>query len=131
MRGERWSEPVSSAKRVEDMSKVQDDVEIGRKVREFRLQAGLTQEKLAEGLGITFQQVQKYERGVTKVNLIKLQQLAEALKIPVSAFFHEGYSAFQLSTEEKQLLTDFRKIKAAGHRNSILDIVAGLAKLKD
>lgn len=113
------------------MSNVHTDTQIGTKIREFRLQAGLTQEKLAEELGITFQQVQKYERGVTKVNLVKLQQLAATLNVPISAFFVEGsYTAFQLSEEEKQLLTTFRSIKAVGHRKSVLDIVAGLSKVK-
>ena len=113
------------------MSNVQNDTQIGLKIREFRVQAGLTQEKLAEKLGITFQQVQKYERGVTKVNLVKLQQLSEILRVPISAFFLEGaYSAFQLNDEEKQLLTTFRNIKSSGHRNSVLDIVAGLSKVK-
>ena len=114
------------------MQNVHSDTQIGSKIREFRLQAGLTQEKLAEELGITFQQVQKYERGVTKVNLVKLQQLAAALKVPISAFFLEGsYSAFQLSDEEKHLLSSFRKIKSADHRNSVLDITDGLAKIKN
>lgn len=114
------------------MSKVLTDIQIGQKIREFRLQAGVTQEKLAEELGITFQQIQKYERGVTKVNLGKLQQLAQAFKVPVSAFFEEGSNnAFQLSDDEKQLLIAFRKIRSTAHRNSVLDIVAGLAKVKD
>ena len=113
------------------MSKVLDNTQIGLRIREYRLQAGITQEQLAEELGITFQQVQKYERGITKVNLLKLQQLAIILKIPISAFFLDGsYSAFQLTEEEKQLLHSFRKIKTAEHRNSVLDIVAGLAKVK-
>lgn len=121
-----------SLKRMQTMSSVQNDTQIGLKIRAFRLEAGLTQEKLAEELGITFQQVQKYERGATKVNLVKLQQLAEVLKIPMSAFFHEGsYSAFQLSDEEKQLIQAFRKIKSIEHRNSVLDIIAGLAKMKN
>lgn len=86
------------------------------KIREVRLQAGFTQEKLAEELGITFQQVQKYERGVTKVNLEKLQQLTVVLKIPMPAFFLEGsYSVFQLDDDEKQLLTTFREINSADH----------------
>lgn len=113
------------------MSKVFDNSQIGQKIREFRLQAGLTQEKLAEELGITFQQVQKYERGATKVNLVKLQQLAAALKIPVSAFFDEGsYTAFQLTEEEMGLLQTFRKIRSTDYRSSVLDIVAGLARVK-
>lgn len=108
-----------------------DNSQIGLKIREFRLQAGFTQERLAEELGITFQQIQKYEKGITKVNLVKLQQLSDVLKVPITAFFIEGtYSALQLSNEEKTLLQDFRKIKSAEHRNSILDIVAGLAKVK-
>ena len=113
------------------MSKVLNNAQIGLKIREFRLQAGFTQERLAEELGITFQQVQKYERGVTKVNLEKIQQLAVVLRIPISAFFLEGsYSAYQLTDEEKQLLYSFRKIKSADHRNSVLDVVTGLAKIK-
>ncbi len=113
------------------MNKIVDDVGIGRKIREFRLQAGLTQERLAEELEITFQQVQKYERGITKVNLVRLQQLAEAFKIPISSFFDDSScTAFQLSEYEKTLLTTFREIKSSGHRNSILDIVAGQARKK-
>ena len=113
------------------MNKILDNTQIGQKIREFRLQAGLTQEKLAEELGITFQQIQKYERGVTKVNLVKLQQLSEALKLPISALFQEvSYSAFQLTEDEKQLLQSFRKIKSTEYRNSILEIMAGLAKAK-
>lgn len=113
------------------MSNVLDNTQIGSKIREFRLQAGLTQEKLAEELGITFQQIQKYERGITKVNLAKLQRLAEVLKLPIVAFFENGnYSAFQLTDEEKQLLSSYRKIKSADHRNSVLDIVSGLSKVK-
>jgi transcriptional regulator with XRE-family HTH domain len=123
--------PVSFAERVRPMSIVLNDSQIGAKIREFRLQAGLTQERLAEELGITFQQVQKYERGVTKVNLVKLQQLATVLKIPISAFFLEvSYSAFQLTEQEQQFLQALRKIKSAEHRKSILDIVMGLGKVK-
>jgi hypothetical protein len=60
-----------------------------------------------------------------------LQRLAEVLQHPIVAFFEEGnYSAFQLSDEEVQLVTSFRKIKSADHKNSLLDIVDGLAKAK-
>jgi transcriptional regulator with XRE-family HTH domain len=112
------------------MDKVLGNTQIGQKIKEFRLQAGLTQEKLAEELGITFQQVQKYERGITKVNLVKLQQLAGVLSIPISAFFLEGsYSAYQLTEEEIQLIHSFRKVKSSVHKNSILDILSGLAKI--
>ena len=68
---------------------------------------------------------------ITKVHLVKLQQLAVVLKVPIESFFGAGeYSAFQLSDEEKHLITYFRKIKSTDHKNSILDIVADLAKVK-
>lgn len=113
------------------MGKLIDNVQIGQKIRAFRLQAGLTQEKLAEEVGITFQQVQKYERGITKVNLVKLQQLAEVLKVPISSFFNdESYTAFQLTENEILLLSGFRKIRSTEHRDSVIDIVNGLSKVK-
>lgn len=113
------------------MGKIFNNAEIGLKIREFRLQAGYTQERLAEALGITFQQVQKYERGVTKVNLEKLQQIAEVLKLPVASFFDgSSYNAYQLTSEEKILLEAFRGIKTVNLRESILDIVTGLSSKK-
>jgi transcriptional regulator with XRE-family HTH domain len=113
------------------MGKQQSNAEIGLKIRTFRQQAGLTQEKLAEELGITFQQVQKYEKGVTKVNLVRLQQLAEILRVPISSFFEDSSChAFQLSEEEKQFIEIFREIKTASHRESVLNIISGLARKK-
>jgi len=109
------------------MNKVLDNDIIGAKIREFRQGAGLTQEKLAEALGITFQQVQKYERGITKVNLQKLQQLAGILQVPVAAFFDDSTgTVYKLSEQEKVVLRLFRNIRQQ-HRKSLLDILGGLA----
>jgi transcriptional regulator with XRE-family HTH domain len=63
------------------------DVEVGRRVRAFRLNKGLSQEKLGDELGITFQQVQKYEKGVNRIGAGRLQRIAEILEVPVSEFF--------------------------------------------
>lgn len=113
------------------MDRIFTDAEIGQKIRELRLQAGLTQEGLAEQLGITFQQVQKYERGVTKVNLLKLQQLSSVLKVPTSSFFDDSsYRVYQLTDDEMKLLKDYRDISSPSHRESLLNIVTGLAKVK-
>jgi transcriptional regulator with XRE-family HTH domain len=112
------------------MGKILTDVEIGGKIRTFRQQAGLTQEKLAEALEITFQQVQKYERGATKVNLAKLQQIAQVVKVPVSAFFDDsGHTVYNLSEDEIEILKAFRALKGK-LRNSVIDVVAGLSKKK-
>lgn len=63
------------------------DVEVGRRVRAFRLNKGLSQEKLGDELGITFQQVQKYEKGVNRIGAGRLQRISEILGVPVSEFF--------------------------------------------
>ena len=108
------------------MDKVLDSVAIGGRIRRFRLEAGLTQERLAERLGITFQQVQKYERGITKVNLSKLQQLAASLNVPVTAFFENGSNkAYNLSDQELLLLKHFRRLKQH-YRDILIDLLDGL-----
>jgi transcriptional regulator with XRE-family HTH domain len=64
-----------------------EDVEIGRKIRALRLERGLSQSGLAEGIGLTFQQVQKYEKGANRVSAGRLQQIADLLNVPVTFFF--------------------------------------------
>jgi transcriptional regulator with XRE-family HTH domain len=68
------------------------DAHIGSRLRERRTLVGLTQHKLAASLGISFQQVQKYECGVNRVSVSRLYDLANALDIPVS-FFFDGMSS--------------------------------------
>ena len=69
-----------------------EDVEIGRKIRALRLERGLSQSGLAEGIGLTFQQVQKYEKGANRVSAGRLQQIADMLNVPVM-FFYSGMGA--------------------------------------
>ena len=71
-----------------------EDVEIGRKLRALRLQRGLSQTSLADGIGLTFQQVQKYEKGTNRVSAGRLQKIADLLSIPVT-FFYRGMGARQ------------------------------------
>jgi transcriptional regulator with XRE-family HTH domain len=66
-----------------------EDIEIGRKIRALRLERGLSQTSLAEGIGLTFQQVQKYEKGTNRVSAGRLQRIADLLSIPVT-FFYDG-----------------------------------------
>ena len=65
------------------------DQHVGRRVRMRRLMLAMSQEKLAGALGLTFQQVQKYERGVNRIGAGRLQHLSHILQVPVS-FFFEG-----------------------------------------
>ena len=64
-----------------------EDVELGRKIRALRLQRGLSQTSLADGIGLTFQQVQKYEKGTNRVSAGRLQKIADLLETPVMFFY--------------------------------------------
>ena len=63
------------------------DLAVGRRVRIRRLDLKVSQKKLAEGIGVTFQQVQKYEKGSNRISSSRLQQIADLLLVPVSFFF--------------------------------------------
>ncbi len=65
------------------------DIHVGQRIRLRRTLLGMSQEKLGEALGLTFQQVQKYERGANRVGSSRLFQLSRVLDVPVSYFFEE------------------------------------------
>jgi transcriptional regulator with XRE-family HTH domain len=66
-----------------------EDIEIGRKIRALRLERGLSQSGLADGIDLTFQQIQKYEKGTNRVSAGRLQRIADMLGTPVM-FFYAG-----------------------------------------
>jgi transcriptional regulator with XRE-family HTH domain len=66
------------------------DVHVGLRIRAARLSAGLSQERLGTALGVTFQQIQKYEKGANRVGAGRLSDIARALSVPVSYFFQSG-----------------------------------------
>ncbi len=65
------------------------DVHVGHRVRLRRTLLGMSQEKLGKALGLTFQQVQKYERGVNRIGSSRLYRLSQILDVPVSFFFDD------------------------------------------
>ena len=68
------------------------DKYVGSRVRMRRIMLGMSQEKLGEALGLTFQQIQKYEKGTNRVGASRLQQISEILQVPVSFLFEGGPS---------------------------------------
>jgi len=66
------------------------DVYVGAAIRKFRMIAGLSQTDLGKALDVSFQQLQKYEKGMNRVSASKLQKIANALHMPVAAFFEGG-----------------------------------------
>lgn len=109
------------------MHAIRDSKFIGRRMRQLRELAGLSQNDVGDLLAVSYQQIQKYEQGVNRISVEKLQQLAAALRVPMMAFFAdpslpaslheqtaEGPSPYQptsLSSREQDLLQWFRAIQ--------------------
>lgn len=72
-----------------DRDEDKTDTEIGRRIRERRLMLGLSQQQLAQAIGVTYQQAHKYETGINRVSAGRLFRVAQALDVPVS-WFYEG-----------------------------------------
>ena len=77
------------------------DVHVGSRVRLRRTLLGMSQEKLGEAIGLTFQQVQKYERGANRVGASRLYDLSRVLDVPVSYFFEEMASDVASAAEAR------------------------------
>lgn len=75
------------------------DVHVGKRVRHRRWLIGMTQQQLAEQVGIKFQQIQKYETGANRISASRLWDIADALDVPV-AFFFEGLEEAQAQDED-------------------------------
>jgi transcriptional regulator with XRE-family HTH domain len=121
------------------------DRHVGSRVRMRRMMLGMSQEKLGDALGLTFQQVQKYEKGSNRIGAGRLQQIALILQVPVSFFFEgapaqpEGTAGFAapqtpdyatglLSTSEGLALARaFMRISNVRLRRRIVDLVEEMA----
>ena len=121
------------------------DKYVGSRVRMRRIMLGMSQEKLGEALGLTFQQVQKYEKGTNRVGASRLQQISEILQVPVSFLFDgspsgsagvEGFSEgsspayvsdFLATSEGLTLTRAFTRITDAKLRRSIVELVEQIA----
>ena len=79
---------------------------LGSKLRMRRLALGLTQTKVAQAINVTFQQIQKYEKGTNGISSLRIMQLANFLKVPVVYFF-EDFAGFVGNVDEKVEETDY------------------------
>ena len=118
------------------------DVHVGSRVRARRQVLGMSQEKLGNALGLTFQQVQKYEKGTNRVGASRLQHLARILQVSIGHFFEGApgqlkakgnapssafVSDFVTSTEGLTLAEAFTQIKDAKVRHHIVKLVGEIA----
>ena len=123
------------------------DKHVGSRVRMRRILVGMSQERLGEALGLTFQQVQKYEKGTNRIGASRLQQISQVLGVPVTFLFEgaplerqlpEGgfaeipqsdFSFDLLSTPDGvQLAKAFMSIEDPKVRRRVVDLVATLAE---
>ncbi|MDY0300946.1 MAG: helix-turn-helix transcriptional regulator [Trichlorobacter sp.] len=86
--------------------------QIGERLRGFRKRRGLTQEQLAEKVGVSFQQIQQYENGSSRLNADRLQQVALALDIPVGSLFDDS-DGRSLTEDEIRLVSSYRALENA------------------
>ena len=118
------------------------DKHVGSRVKMRRLMLGMSQEKLGDALGLTFQQVQKYEKGTNRMGSSRLQQISNILKVPVTFFFEavpgqsklDGkapsstyVSDFLASSDGLSLIKAFMKIKNPKARRCIVNLVEDIA----
>ena len=118
------------------------DVHVGSRVRMQRMLIGMSQEKLGEALGLTFQQVQKYEKGTNRIGASRLYEIGAVLGVPIEYFFdglengalkgaaglHGSVDVGVLSTAEGiQLNSAFFAIPDPKLRRRILDLIRALA----
>jgi transcriptional regulator with XRE-family HTH domain len=124
------------------------DKQIGQRIKTLRKHLGLSQIELAERIGISFQQVQKYEKGSTRISVKRIQQLSEALHVDmkdligdvaisvsdIQPVYGSGKVRFEgiypLNKEEKSLLKLFRKIKNKKIREGILKQLRGIVEVE-
>src|SRR6185369_4357294 len=117
------------------------DAEVGRRVRSRRLECRLSQTELADRSGVTFQQFQKYEKGVNRIGSGRLQRTSEALDVPISVFFggtggaparesgsaSESIFGFMQTSGSVRIVKAFHKIKSRKARQLLVEMAEELA----
>ena len=125
--------------------------EIGTEIKRIRKDLGMSQMKLAEEVGVSFQQIQKYEKGVNKISMEMIQRIAMALGISVNTFFQKektlivseppgkyyskrkgltGETSLPLNIEETALLQLFRKVESKEIREGLIKQLKGIVELE-
>jgi len=88
------------------------DIVVGRNIRIFRQKLRMSQSALARQVGVTFQQIQKYEKGLNRVGASRLAQIAAALQVPIPSLF-QGVEENKNVASPHELLTDANAVKLA------------------
>ena len=122
------------------------DVFVGKKLRELRLKSDLSQDKLGELVGLTFQQIHKYETGVNRITAGKLYEISQVMEKPIAMFFEDYtnddffYNFVPMQEDDliacskdnykkvNDLIKNFNKIKSSEVQKNILNLVKSLGR---
>jgi transcriptional regulator with XRE-family HTH domain len=109
------------------------DVRIGDRMRARRMMLGMSQTELGAALDVTFQQIQKYERGINRISASTIERLAVTLGVPITYFF-DGHppevdlTAFLATAEGFALCTAFQHIESQAMRSAVIHLLQGMAQ---
>jgi transcriptional regulator with XRE-family HTH domain len=106
------------------------DVHVGSRIRLRRTLLGMSQERLGEALGLTFQQVQKYESGVNRVSASRLFNLSRVLDVPIGFFFDDVPDVVLGRRETLELVGAYYRIIDPAVRKNVLDLIKSLGSVK-
>ncbi|MGY4229817.1 transcriptional regulator with XRE-family HTH domain [Bradyrhizobium sp. USDA 4503] len=128
----------SAAKKIKPRSTGKPDIELGKRIRLRRVEQKISQSDLGDKLGVSFQQVQKYEKGVNRVGAARLQQIATALDVPVT-FFYDGDNKarevdsllFLDSAFSLRLLRAYSKIRDQTVQRQLVALMESIAANED
>jgi transcriptional regulator with XRE-family HTH domain len=121
------TEPKRTTSRTQDI-----DRHVGARIRERRIMLGLTQQQLADLIGVTYQQAHKYERGISRVSAGRLFEIARVLSVPVSYFFDglDTQTGRPIGQRERmclELARNFAQISNERHQEALSQLARALA----
>jgi transcriptional regulator with XRE-family HTH domain len=126
----RWVSSMAKPKRGRSTAAIDDHV--GARIRERRIMLGLTQQQLAEMIGVTYQQAHKYERGINRVSAGRLFEIARVLNAPIT-YFYEGLGEDKprTATPHQRMLLEiarnFAEIQNEKHQEAVSQLARALA----
>jgi transcriptional regulator with XRE-family HTH domain len=125
---------TKTAKKTKPRSASKHDIELGKRIRLRRVELRISQTQLGEQIGVSFQQLQKYEKGVNRVGAARLQQIATALNVPVTFFYDGDGKAREVesllfidSSFSLRLLRAYSKIKEQTVQRQLVSLIESIA----
>lgn len=113
------------------------DRHVGNRIRERRVMLGLSQQQMAELIGVTYQQAHKYERGINRISAGRLFEISNVLQVPVSFFFEDmgrAEGGGELNTRQRmclELARNFSHIQSERHQEAVSQLARVLAEARD